>query len=54
MTQPLIAVLIAVAVVAVALMAVLRLIRPRPMRLADYPELPAPPAEEGTEPGRRD
>jgi hypothetical protein len=46
MTQPMIAALIAVGVVAMALLAVLRLMRPRPMTLPDYPELPAPPKDE--------
>lgn len=47
MTQPMVAALIAVGAVAVALMAVLRLMRPRQVTLADYPELPAPPKEDG-------
>lgn len=47
MTQPMIAALIAVAVIAVALLGVLRLMRPRQVVLPDYPELPAPPKEEG-------
>lgn len=45
MTQPMIAALIAVGVVAMALLAVLRLMRPKPMTLPDYPELPAPPKD---------
>ena len=48
MTQPMIAALIAVGVVAMALLAVLRLMRPRPMTLPDYPELPAPPKDESS------
>ena len=46
MTQPMIAALIAVAVIAVALLGILRLMRPREVVLPDYPELPAPPKEE--------
>ena len=46
MTQPMIAALIAIAVVALALIGVLRAMRPRQMTLPDYPELPAPPREE--------
>lgn len=48
MTQPMVAALIAVGVVAVALLAVLRLMRPRQVTLADYPELPAPPTEDSS------
>lgn len=40
-----IAALIAVGVVAMVVLAVLRLMRPRPMTLPDYPELPAPPKD---------
>ena len=47
MTQPMIAALIALGVVAVALLGVLRLMRPRQVVLPDYPELPPPPKEEG-------
>lgn len=47
MTQPMIAALVAVGVVAMALLAVLRLMRPRQMTLPDYPELPAPPKDDG-------
>jgi hypothetical protein len=47
MSQPMIAALVAVAVVALALIAVLRLMRPRQVTLPDYPELPAPPKEDG-------
>lgn len=50
MTQPMIAALIAVGVVAVALLGVLRLMRPRQVILPDYPELPPPPKEEGASP----
>lgn len=50
MTQPMIAALIAVGVVAVALIGVLRLMRPRAMVLPDYPELPAPAKDEGAGP----
>lgn len=48
MTQPMIATLIAVGVIAVLLLAVLGLVRPKRITLADYPELPAPPKEELT------
>jgi hypothetical protein len=47
MTEPTIAALIAIGVVAVTLLGVLRLMRPRQVVLPDYPELPAPPKEEG-------
>lgn len=50
MTQPMIAALIAVGVVAVTLLGVLRLMRPRQVVLPDYPELPPPPKEEGAGP----
>lgn len=50
MTQPMIAALVAVAVVALALIAVLRLIRPRQVTLPDYPELPPPPKDDGLGP----
>lgn len=50
MTQPMIAALIAVGVVAVALIGILRLMRPRAMVLPDYPELPPPAKEEGVGP----
>jgi len=46
MTQPMIATLIAVAVVAIAFLAVLGLMRPKRITLVDYPELPAPPKDE--------
>ncbi len=48
MTQPMIATLIAVGVIAILLLAVLGLVRPKRITLADYPELPAPPKEELT------
>lgn len=51
MSQPMIAALVAVAVVALTLLAVLRLLRPRPMTLPDYPELPAPPKDDVRGPG---
>lgn len=47
MTQDMIAALIAVGVVALALLAVLRLMKPKQMTLPDYPELPAPPKDDG-------
>jgi hypothetical protein len=46
MTQEMIAALIAVAVVAMVLIGVLRLMRPKQMTLPDYPELPAPSKED--------
>ena len=46
MTQPMIAALIAVGVVAMALLAVLRLLKPKQMTLPDYPELPPPPRDD--------
>jgi hypothetical protein len=46
MTQPMIATLIAVGVVAIAFLAVLGLMRPKRITLVDYPELPAPPKDE--------
>ena len=48
MTEPQLAALIAVAVVAVTLLGVLRLLRPRQIVLPDYPELPPPPKEESS------
>lgn len=50
MSQPMIAVLIGVGVVSVLLIAVLGLMRPRRITLADYPELPAPPKDDGPGP----
>ncbi len=47
MSQEMIAALIAVGAVALALMGVLRLMRPKQMTLPDYPELPAPPKDDG-------
>ena len=47
MNQDMIAALLAVAVVAMALLAVLRLMKPKQMTLPDYPELPAPPKDDG-------
>jgi hypothetical protein len=41
------AALITVAVLAMVFLAVLRMMRPRQMTLPDYPELPAPPQDEG-------
>jgi hypothetical protein len=41
-----IATLIAVGVVALALVAVLRMLRPKTLTLPDYPELPAPAKED--------
>lgn len=49
MSQPMIAALAAVGVVAVTLIAVLRLMRPRQVTLPDYPELP-PPKDDGKDP----
>ena len=46
MTQQMIAALIAVGTVALVLLAVLRLMRPRQVTLPDRPELPAPPKDE--------
>ena len=46
MTQPMIATLVAVGVVAVLLLAVMMLTRPKRITLVDYPELPAPPKDE--------
>ena len=46
MTQPMIATLIAIGVIAIILLAVLGLVRPKRITLADYPELPAPPKDE--------
>lgn len=46
MSQPMIAALVAVGVVALALLAVLRLMRPKTLTMPDYPELPAPPKDE--------
>lgn len=48
MSQPMIATLIAVGVVAILLLAIMGLTRPRRITLVDYPELPAPPKEDGT------
>jgi hypothetical protein len=50
MTEPMIAALIAIGMVAVTLLGVLRLMRPRQMVLPDYPELPPPPKEDGAGP----
>jgi hypothetical protein len=46
MSQPLIATLIAVAVVTMVLLAIMGLTRPKRITLVDYPELPAPPKDE--------
>jgi hypothetical protein len=46
MTQPMIATLIAVGVVAILLLAVMLVTRPKRITLVDYPELPAPPKDE--------
>ena len=46
MSQPLIASLIAVGVVALVLLAIVGLTRPKRITLVDYPELPAPPKDE--------
>ncbi len=46
MTQEMIAALIAVAVVAMVLIGILRLMRPKQMTLPDYPELPPPPQDD--------
>ena len=46
MTQEMVAALIAVAVVAMVLIGILRLMRPKQMTLPDYPELPAPSKED--------
>ena len=53
MSQEMMAVLIAVGVVAMVLIAVLRLMRPREMTLPDYPELPAPPPKDESGPQQR-
>jgi hypothetical protein len=45
-----IAALIAVGALAIAVLSVLRLMRPKTITLADYPELPAPPKEDGSGP----
>jgi len=50
MSQPMIAALVAVGVIALALVAVLRLMRPRQVTLPDYPELPPPPKDDGQGP----
>jgi hypothetical protein len=50
MTQPMIAALIAVGVIAVTLLAVLRLMRPRQVVLPDYKELPAPAKDDSAGP----
>ncbi len=47
MSQPMIAALIGVGVVSIVLLCVLSLMRPKRITLADYPELPAPPKEDG-------
>jgi len=47
MSQEMIAALIAVGAVAIAVLGVLRLLRPRQITLPGYPELPAPPKEDG-------
>lgn len=49
MSQEMIAALIAVGAVALTLIGVLRLMRPRQMTLPDYPELPAPPKDDGAD-----
>ncbi len=49
MSHSMIAALVAVAVVAVTLIAVLRLMRPRQITLPDHPELP-PPKDDGQGP----
>ena len=46
MSQPMIGILIAVGIVAMLLLAVLGLMRPKRITLADYPELPAPPKDD--------
>jgi len=46
MSQPLIATLIAVGGVAILLLAVVALTRPKRITLVDYPELPAPPKDD--------
>lgn len=46
MTQQMIATLIAVGVVAMLLLAVMVLTRPKRITLVDYPELPAPPKDD--------
>ena len=46
MSQPLIASLIAVGVVAIVLLAIMGFTRPKRITLVDYPELPAPPKDE--------
>jgi hypothetical protein len=51
MTQPMIAALVGVGALALVLIAVLRLMRPKQITLADYPELPAPPKEESAASG---
>lgn len=48
MTEPQLAALIAVGVVAVTLLGVLRLMRPRQVVLPDYPELPPPPKDDSS------
>lgn len=50
MTHQMVAALIAVGVVTLALMVVLRLMRPRTVTLPDLPELPAPPKGEALPP----
>lgn len=47
MTPTMIATLVAVGVVALTLLGVLRLMRPKQVTLPDYPELPPPPKEDG-------
>jgi hypothetical protein len=49
MSQEMIAALIAVGAVALTLIGVLRLMRPRQMTLPDYPELPPPPKDDGAD-----
>lgn len=50
MSQSMIALLIGVGVVSILAIAVLGIMRPKRITLADYPELPAPPKEDGTGP----
>ena len=48
MTQPMIATLIAVGVIAIVFLAVVGLMRPKRITLVDYPELPAPPKDDAS------
>jgi len=50
MSQPMIAILIALGAVSLVLLAVLALMRPKRITLVDYPELPAPPKEDASGP----